>query len=388
MNVTEPTHAGVDAGRLHRVIDAIRQDIDNGVHDGAQLAIGRGGALVLNETIGYADRAAGRMLQPDDILIPFSISKQLVVAVVLSYVERGLLSLMLPVAEVLPEFGVRGKQSVTLFHLLTHTGGVMADVPMLPAEVLTSLARFTAYVSASAPEAPAGQRVIYSKLAAHAVMASMIAAVDPQQRPFDIIIKEELLDPLGMDSTNLGPPPVGRYVAPVVARYRRPAGMFTPELIELSAQLFLTPGSQMPGGGYTTTASDYYKFADMLRGGGARGDFRLLSPAMIELASRNYTGELPNSLMDYSLGMRHWLPWPAYLGLGFFVRGDALTPGPLPNLASRQTFGGLGSGTSIFWVDPVRDMCLVLITVGTVEDTDHLPRTQRLSDMALASIVE
>ena len=388
MEITDPAELGIDPRRLRRVTDAIQQDIDNGVHDGAQIAIGRGGALVLNETIGYADRAAGRALQADDILIPFSISKQLVVAVVLSYVERGLLPLMLPVSEVLPEFGVRGKESVTLFHLLTHTGGVMADVPMLPAEELTDLKRFTDYVSASAPEAPPGQRVIYSKLAAHGVMASMLAAVDPGHRPFDVIVKEELLDPLGMDSTNLGPPPDGRYVAPVVARYSRPAGMFTPELIELSAQLFLTPGSQMPGGGYTTTASDYYKFADMLRGGGARGDFRLLSPAMVELASRNYTGEMPNSLMDYSLGLRNWLPWPAYLGLGFFVRGDALTPGPLPNLASRQTFGGLGSGTSIFWIDPVRDMCFVLITVGSLEDTDHLPRTQRLSDMALAAIIE
>lgn len=387
MELTDPAELGIDPQRLRRVTDAIQQDIDNGVHDGAQIAIGRGGALVLNETIGYADRAAGRALQADDILIPFSISKQLVVAVVLSYVERGLLSLMLPVAEVLPEFGVRGKESVTLFHLLTHTGGVMAEVPMLPAEELTDLKRFTAFVSASAPEAPPGQRIIYSKLAAHAVMASMLVAVDPLKRPFDAIVKEELLKPLGMDSTNLGPPPEGRYVAPVVARYSRPAGMFTPELIELSAQLFLTPGSQMPGGGYTTTASDYYKFADMLRGGGTRGDFRLLSPAMIELASRNYTGEMPNSLMDYSLGLRNWLPWPAYLGLGFFVRGDALTPGPLPNLASRQTFGGLGSGTSIFWIDPVRDMCFVLITVGSLEDTDHLPRTQRLSDMALAAII-
>jgi len=259
---------------------------------------------------------------------------------------------------------------------------------MLPAEELIDLEKFTAYVSAQAPEAPAGQRVIYSKLAAHAVMASMIAAVDPNQRRFEVIVKEELLDPLGMNNTTLGPPPEGRYVAPVVARYRRPAGMFTPELIELSAQLFLTPGSRMPGGGYTTTVTDYYKFADLLRGGGARGDFRLLSPALIELASRNFTGEMPNSLMDYSLGLRNWLPWPAYLGLGFFVRGDALTPGPLPNLGSNNTFGGLGSGTSIFWIDPGRDMCFVMITVGTLEDTDHLPWTQKLSDMALASITD
>ena len=113
----------------------------------------------------------------------------------------------------------------------------------------------------------------------------------------------------------------------------------------------------------------------------------LLSPLTIELATRNHTGEMPNSLMDYALGLRNWLPWPAYLGLGFFVRGEKLTPGPLPNLASARTYGGWGSGTSCFWVDPIRDVCFSLITVGALEDTDHLTRTQRLGDMVLASVV-
>ena len=379
---------GIDAGRLRRIIAAIEYDVETGFYDGAQIAVGRGGELLLHEAVGYADRGASRKLGKDDILVPFSISKQLVVAVVLSYVERGLLSLYQPVAEVLPDFGARGKQAVTLWHLLTHTGGVVADVPMLPPEDIIDLEKFTAFVCAQAPEAPAGQRVVYSKLGAHAVMASMLVAVDPGGRGFDAIMREELLDPLGMNNTTLGPPPGDRYVAPVVARYRYPAGMFTPEVIELSAQLILMPGSQMPGAGYTTTAGDFYKFVDLLRGGGARGDFRLLSPAMIELASRNYTGDMPNSLLDYALGLRNWLPWPAYHGLGFFVRGERLTPGPLPNLGRSGTFGGWGSGTSVFWVEPNRDTCFVLITVGSLEDTDHLQRSQRLGDMALAAVTE
>ncbi len=376
----------LDRERLYRVIESIQRDIDDGFYDGAQIAIGHRGEQVLNEALGYSERKTGRSLDKDDILVPFSISKQLTVAVVLNFVERGLLSLAQPVAEVLPAFGQRGKESVTLQHLLTHTGGVIADVPMLPPEDIIDLEKFTDFVCAQAPECPAGQRVVYSKLGAHAVMASMLAAVDPRQRNFDAIVREELLDPLGMNDTTLGPPPGDRYVAPVVACYRRPAGMFTPEMIELSAQLITTPGSRMPGAGYTTTASDFYKFADLLRGGGQRPGFRLLSPAMIELAARNYTGEMPNSLMDYALGLRNWQPWPAYHGLGFFVRGERLTPGPLPNLGQKGTFGGWGSGTSVFWIEPNRDMCFVLITVGSLEDTDHLQRSQRLGDMALAAV--
>lgn len=387
MQITPAAEVGLDPQRLRRVAQAIRSDVDGGLYDGAQLAVGRAGRLVLSEAIGYADRARGRALRPDDVLVAFSISKQLVAAVVLSFVERGLLSLALPVAEVLPDFAQRGKGQITLAHLLTHTGGLLADVPHLPVEDLISLERFTAFVCASAPEAPAGQRVIYSKMAAHAVMAAMLVAVDPARRSFDALMDEELLRPLGMRSTTLGPPPAGRYVAPVVPRYRRPAGMFTADAVAGSAQLMLHPGSRIPGAGYTTTAEDFYRFADLLRGGGARDGFRLLAPVTLEMATRNYTGEMPSSLMDYALGMRNWLPWPAYHGLGFFLRGEKLTPGPLPNLASPRSFGGWGSGTSCFWIDPVRDVCFALITVGSLEDTDHLPRTQRLGDMVLASAV-
>jgi CubicO group peptidase (beta-lactamase class C family) len=379
---------GFDVDRLDLVVDRMQRDIDRELYDGAQIVVGRSGTKVLSAAVGYADRSSGRPLQADDVLVPFSISKQLTVATVLNAVERGLLSLTDPVADVLPDFGTRGKGAITLFHLLTHTGGVLADVPMLPVEDLISLERFTAYVCASAPEAPAGQRVLYSKLAAHAVMASMLVAVDPAKRPFEAIVAEDVLQPLGMADTTLGPPPGGRYVAPVVARYRRPAGMFTVEGIEGSAHLITAPGSQMPGAGYTTTAEDFYLFADLLRGGGVRDGHRLLSPAMLELATRNHTGEMPNSLLDYALQMRNWSPWPAYHGLGFFVRGDALTPGPLPNLGSKGTYGGWGAGTSCFWIDPARDVCFSLITVGSLEDTDHLPRTQRLGDMVLASLTD
>ena len=388
MDLTKPADVAFDPDRLGRVTRAIQTDIDRGLYDGAQIAVGRAGRLVLNEAIGYADRATGRALRTDDVLVAFSISKQLVVAAVLSFVERGLLGLATPVADVLPDFAVRGKGAITLAHLLTHTGGLLSDVPMLPLEELISLERFTAYVCASAPEAPPAQRVIYSKMASHAVMASMLVAVDSGKRSFERIMIEEVLQPLGMRNTTLGPPPGNRYVAPVVPRYRRPAGLFTAEAVSGSAQLMLHPGSQIPGAGYTTTAEDFYRFADLLRGGGARDGYRLLSPLMIDLATRNYTGDMPNSLMDYALGMRNWLPWPAYHGLGFFLRGEKLTPGPLPNLASPRTFGGWGSGTSCFWVDPANDVCFSLITVGSLEDSDHLPRTQRLGDIVLAAVVK
>ena len=59
----------------------------------------------------------------------------------------------------------------------------------------------------------------------------------------------------------------------------------------------------------------------MLRNGGELDGARILSPAMIEYASRNQTGDLRMVLMDPFLSSRNWLPTPAHIGIGFFVRG-------------------------------------------------------------------
>ena len=56
---------GIDAGRLRRIIAAIEYDVETGFYDGAQIAVGRGGELLLHEAVGYADRGASRKLGKD-----------------------------------------------------------------------------------------------------------------------------------------------------------------------------------------------------------------------------------------------------------------------------------------------------------------------------------
>ncbi|MDY7104150.1 MAG: serine hydrolase domain-containing protein [Actinomycetota bacterium] len=388
MHVIEPEKVGFDAGRLAAVADMAQRDIDAGRYDGATLAVGRRGELAALDAVGFADRAAGTDLTPDTRFVAFSIAKQFTNVVVLRWVERGLLSLYEPVADVLPEFGQRGKERVALWHLLTHTGGVFSGIPPLPPEDLMRFEAWTEYACGARLENPPGSRVVYSLLAGHAVMASMVVATDPAGRSFRRIVAEELLEPLGMTSTSLGPPTDGVPVAPVVARYGRDAGLFTPAEVESLGPLVLAEGSEIPGGGFVTTVGDLHRFADMLRGGGERGGTRILSPVTVDLVQRPMSGAGSNSLLDYATEMRNWQPFPANVGIGFFVRGEQLSPGPLPNLGSPATFGGWGAGTSCFWIDPVRDVCFSLITTGVMEDSDHVARVQKLSDMALAALVE
>jgi CubicO group peptidase (beta-lactamase class C family) len=61
---------------------------------------------------------------------------------------------------------------------------------------------------------------------------------------------------------------------------------------------------------------------------------------------------------------------------------------PFGATASSGTFGGLGSGSTIFWVDPRRDLTFVCLTSGVLEDSRNFERMQRLSDLALAAVVD
>lgn len=388
LELVDPGRLGFDPRRLQRAVESLEADVEAGRCDGGTLLVGRRGRLALHACRGFADRAARRELDPQDVFLSMSIGKQFVNALVLERVERGLLRLHEPIAERLPAFRGRGKDRITLFHLLTHTSGLLTQAPALEPEELVDVERCTAAAAAAPLESLPGERVAYSILAAHAVMASLLLEADGGRRSVAELLRQDLFEPLGMGDTCLGPrDELLARLCPVVARYKEP-GLFDPAALESLAEIITRPGAEVPGGGYLTTAPDIHRFAEMLRGGGALEGRRLLSPAMLELASRNHTGECPNALMDYTVSLRGWDPWPACIGLGFFVRGTATTPGPIGNLASPRTFGGWGAGSTAFWVDPERDLSFTFLSTGLMEDSRHIERVARLHDLVLAALVE
>ncbi len=77
--------------------------------------------------------------------------------------------------------------------------------------------------------------------------------------------------------------------------------------------------AEMPWVGIASTVPDMFRFAEMFRQDGALDGARILSPATLALARRNWTGEKPNELYAARGRERGWDPAPAYIGLGFFV---------------------------------------------------------------------
>lgn len=382
---SDPGKVGIDAERLQRLPVAIRRDVKAGLYDGAVVAVGRHGKLVLHEAIGYADRESERPARTDDWFAVLSLTKALTNVLVLSRFERGDLQLTTPVAEILPEFGMLGKKRITVAHLLGHMGG-LGGMPMASPDTWPNLEAAVAVVCASPPQARPGAAVSYSGLSAHAVLGEVLRRLDGGKRPYRQIMHEDLFQPLGMQDTWLGrrADREARRV-PIVVRDRRP-GLLPPQLLEAHNEL-LHEGSEMPGVGVFSTASDFHRFAEMLRRGGELDGHRMLSPLTVELASTNYTGEKVNDLWTVAREDRGWPEFPAFLSTGFTLRGTGVFPHCFGTLASPRTFGQIGAGSTIFWVDPARDMTFVGLTAGLLEESYSMERWQRLSDIALSSIV-
>ncbi|MGD0073307.1 MAG: serine hydrolase domain-containing protein [Candidatus Binataceae bacterium] len=386
MKTAKPAEVGLDAARLGRLSAAIKDHIAREKYDGAVVIVARNGKVAMHEAIGFTERASGRAARTDDVFLIFSITKALTAATVLARVDRGELSLTTKVADVIPEFGCKGKHRVTIAQMLSHTGGMSAGLPPIPLELIGNQDAVVAAVCQMGVEAIPGEKVSYSPIIAHAVVAEVVRRIDGGSRPFREIMAAEVLKPLNMNDTALGlRKDLAPRRVPVVVRDRG-EGLFPPELLE-AFNMIVKEDSEMPAAGAFSTASDLFRFAEMLRQGGELDGVRILSPAIIRLATTNHTGTRRNSLWDYALEMRGWNEFPAFLGLTFFLRGTGIFPHWFGNLNSAGTFGSVGAGSTVFWVDPERDLTFVCLTAGLLEETRSVDRFQRLSDLVSSAVI-
>src|SRR4051812_41157475 len=110
---------------MQRTMAAIRGGMDRGLHVGGQGDVSVCGGGKADEAVGVArparDGTAALPMTPETIVAWMSGGKPVTAVAVARLWEQGLLEIDDPVAKFVPEFGVHGKDRVTLRHILTHT---------------------------------------------------------------------------------------------------------------------------------------------------------------------------------------------------------------------------------------------------------------------------
>lgn len=373
--------------RLDRLKEVIEQDIASGAYYGLVLKVGRGGEVVFEEALGAADGAGRRRLKPDDVFSIFSVTKAFTNILILKAIEEGRFALTTKVRDLLPEFTGLPREGATYYHLLTHTAGMPGVWTPKPGMYLDRLDElYDAVVEHVHGVVPPGERCDYSPLANHVLMGMTLVRHDPKGRDYQTLLQEDLFAPLGMDSTAMG------LRADLAPRHVKPDLRGTVPIKHLSRDLegdhalFESPHTESPHVGCASTAGDLWRFAEMLRRGGELDGVRILSPRMIALARQVHTADMPNELYKAAHLRAGWEVAPAYMGLGFNVRGTRIVHHQLGTLTSPETFGNYGAGSTLLWVDPQLDVSFAACSAGVMTQTANITRFQKLSDLVVSAM--
>lgn len=381
-------HKGLNSDRLAYLKSVIEEDIALGKYYGMAIAVGRGGELGLCEAIGTADAEGKRPVQPDSVFSLFSTTKAITNVLVFRAIELGQFALTTRVSEIIPEFSGGLREQITFYHLLTHSSGLPSVYIPRPGMYLDVLEEIIEAIceNVHSTEEP-GKRVDYSPLVHHALMGEAVRRTDPEKRSYRRLVEDEVLKPLGMKDTSVGVRSdlKERHLVPVFQGDAPVQHLGHSDLGPNGA--FEEENAEMPWLGVVSTVGDMYRFAEMLRRGGELDGHRILGPVILSRARQNQTGEKPNELYKAMALSAGWEPFPAYIGIGFSLRGSSICHHLYGTLTSPETFGNYGFGATLFWVDPELDMSFVALSTGVMDRVPNMERFQRLSDIAVSAAI-
>jgi len=263
-------------------------------------------------------------------------------------VEGGTVRLDAPVATYIPEFHGAGTAGITVRQLLTHTSGLRATLP-LHRDARDS-ADALRIVFAETPVVPPGRRVIYSDL--NAILLGEIVR-RASGEPLEVFATRRVLAPLGLAQTMFRPPARLRgRIAPTGVWHGHPvAGV-------VNDQNAVKLGGVAGHAGLFGTAADVARIAQlMLRGGVLSDGRRLLQAGTVRLFTTK-AADFGGRTEARALG---WQAMPT--GEEVSSAGTLFGPG---------SYGHTGwTGTSL-WIDPDRDLFVVLLT-----NRAYAPRARR-----------
>ena len=348
-----PEAAGVSAARLAVATDYLRKVVSLGALPLAEALVVRGTKIVLHDRhVNPKIATEGYGITDDTIFEVASVTKPLCGAVVMCQVEKGNLSLDIPVAEYIPAFGKAGKGQVTVRHLLSHSSGlgdlISGPLPTSTAELLERI------YDLSLGFEP-GTRSNYSTLGFE-VVAELVRRMSGKEL---VQLGDELFGSIGMNQTHFrardefeASRAWRSHALPLFDRdLRAHEDPFDGEMEDHEHFNYLTGG-----GRGCSSATDLAVFAQMMLNKGSYGDIRVLSPASVErMVEPQFTwSDTPErrTRADRYMYLSKALGWMVR-GDAFYFGGDLMSP--------RAYFHGGAYGSRVL-VDPGYDLAIVFLT--------------------------
>jgi CubicO group peptidase (beta-lactamase class C family) len=354
------------AEQLPRTTKVLEDGIAEGLHLGAQLYVSLDGKVLADGAVGEA--RAGVPMTPEHMVIWWSMTKASVAVSIAKAWERGVIDLDATIASYVPEFGVGGKEAITVRHCLTHTGGfrsgdTVASAAKDPIENWHEVVAGICAVPLDDGWIP-GETAGYHLQCGMTMLAEVLRRVDG--RFYSQYVREEVFEPLGMDDCWVGMP-VDRYddysSRGLIGTMHHTAGDAPLPLDRLDSKGSVTRCG--PGGYGRGPMRQLARMYEMLNGRGEREGVRVLEPQTVEAISARHRTER----FDKTFGIvTDW-------ALGFGV--DSSSHG---RHSSRRVFGHGGAQSSMAYCDPEHGLVVAMQTNGMPGTEKHYKRLAAISD--------
>jgi beta-N-acetylhexosaminidase len=330
-----PEVVGFDAGKLSIVDSVMLKAMKDSAFPGGQVVVVKNGVMVMNKSFGrleYADTSS--TITETTMYDLASLTKVIATtSAIMKLYEEGKLSLDEVVVKYLPEFGVRGKEKITIRNLLLHNSGLPAFQPLLMCksaeEVLDS-------VLSSSLIYKTGDSTVYSDFG-FITLGKIVERITGVS--LDRYVDTAFFKPLGMMHTMFNPPEsLWMNIAPTeydsLWRKKLVRGTVHDERAEML-------NGVSGHAGLFSTASDLAIFMQMLMNGGRYNGKQFLHSETIELFTRR------QKKSTRALG------WDSKTMTGYSSAGT---------LFGEKSFGHTGfTGTSV-WADPEKKIFVILLT--------------------------
>mgnify|MGYP003398178518 FL=1 len=367
---------GMTNTQVEHIWHSIEQLYRTGNYPLISVCLRRKGHIILNRSLGYAQGNSTHGLAKNALIANtntpiclFSASKMITAMLVHMLDEMGEINLLDPISYYIPEYAQNGKRRATIFHLLSHRGGIPRIEMEVTPELLFDREQILQHLCAAKPITAAGSHLAYHAVTAGYILGELIERVTGQDiRQF---LHEHIEKPMDMDYFNYGLKPEFRdQVALNSATGMHPA-LGTDHYLhhDLGGGLQLAVDvtndhrfmdTVCPAGNIYTNAEQANRFFEMLLNGGRYQDKQIMSAKTV------FRATLPtsNTSIDRTLlaPMRYALgPMLGSNPVGIF--------GPM----SGQAFGHLGFSNILCWADPERDISVSILNTGKAVLGTHIP---------------
>lgn len=353
----------IDKSLLDDALALVSQAVDKGYFPGATVAIGHKNGLYGVWQYGKACIYPSVIeLNMDTLYDMASLTKVVATTMLfMRFLEKGLVTLHDRVADYISHFKCDEKQHITLFHLLTHTSGLPAYLPLY--KLCGGYYEAIRYISAVKLEYTPGEKVVYSDLG-FILLGYILEKIG--DAGLDELCSKYVFEPLGMEHTCFNPKTHNVAATEVDEKTGK---ALIGQCHDENARFFNGVSGHA---GLFSNIQDLIKFSSMLINKGATSTGRFLSAPSFEVMIRNYTGHLNEDR-----------------GIGWCVKGEKGRISSGGDLVSPSAFGHTGfTGTSI-WVDIPHDIYVVLLTnrVHPSRQNDSIIRFRRAFHNAVLSSV-